>query len=250
MTNEELATLIGNGHTDLIPQLWENLRKLFFCIDFRYAKVYRRRMSECGVTIDDLHQECFFVMMASIRAYNSRSEEQSYFPFTAYIKLQYRKHMQRVISIKGRGRPNDALNRCNIELDSPIGEDEDCTLIHFLPDKESEEKYREIEESDYYSLAMNTARSLLSEKQWDLINRYYLKEQSLKTIANEYGVSTSAIQNSINTALRKLRMSAKICEALEINEYKYISVKGYMKCGSIEERIAEFKESLRENSIK
>lgn len=242
MTNEELAVLIEEGDNEAVALLWENMKKLFYRINFRYAAVYHNRMAECGVTVEDLHQECYFVMLESVRAYNARKPEHADYLLTTYVRLIYKKHFQKILSIHGRGRPKDVLNMHYDKLDETVYDDSDSVLMDFIPDDTAEEEYRNIENADYCSKAVETAKNLVSEKQWRILARVYINGQPQKAVADEIGVSTTRIQEIACSALKTLRSSEELREIAEINEYQHIGVKGCIKGGSIEERIAEFKE--------
>lgn len=250
MTNEELAVLIGKGDNEAVAVLWENMRRLFYKINYNYAAVYHRRMAECGVVLDDLNQECFFVMLESVSAYNSRKPEHTDYLLTTYVKLIYKKHFQKILSIHGRGRPNDVLNMQYDKLDETIFDDSDSVLMDFIPDDMAEKEYRCIEDADYCSNVLETAKNLLSEKQWRVLVQIYINEQPQKALADELKVSSQRVQQIAADAINKLRSSEELIEVAEINEYQHVGVKGYMRGGSIEERIAEFNESRRQSPFK
>ena len=68
MTNEELATAIQNGETELYPVLWEKIEKL---ID-RKAEIYALNLAICGRRLDpvefkkDLKQSAYFALIAAV----------------------------------------------------------------------------------------------------------------------------------------------------------------------------------------
>lgn len=68
MNNERLAALIGEGGNDeLLPLMWEKMRKLFKLWADKFYTGHKARCDLCGVTNSDLFQECYFVMLEAIR---------------------------------------------------------------------------------------------------------------------------------------------------------------------------------------
>ena len=70
MSNEELAVLAQQGNREAIEGLWEQVKRLLYQLARRF---YRRYGVECcaqrGVTMADLEQECFLVLLDAVKAY-------------------------------------------------------------------------------------------------------------------------------------------------------------------------------------
>ena len=55
-TNEELAELIKQGHTELYNDLWEQMKKLLIFKASAFYSRYMQRLQARGVCLEDLEQ--------------------------------------------------------------------------------------------------------------------------------------------------------------------------------------------------
>lgn len=69
MTNEQLANLIQQDSTELLPVLWGRVKHLVFMLCGRYYAKYAARFAACGVELCDLRQECYAAFLEAVRAY-------------------------------------------------------------------------------------------------------------------------------------------------------------------------------------
>lgn len=60
-------------------------------------------------------------------------------------------------------------------------------------------------EDDYEKLFIDDLRSALSEREWDILEKIYLKGYSVAQIATQEGVSRQAINQMKNRVLEKTR---------------------------------------------
>lgn len=60
MSNEELAMLIQQGHTEYISQLWDNLYRLIYKLCYAMYRKNSDRFSHYGITADDVLQQSYF----------------------------------------------------------------------------------------------------------------------------------------------------------------------------------------------
>ena len=70
LTNEVLAIHIQNGETDLIPQLWAQVRALICRYALRFHDRQQERCEASGATVDDLIQEAYFAFLQAVQAYD------------------------------------------------------------------------------------------------------------------------------------------------------------------------------------
>ena len=73
MTNEQLVIFIQQDSTELLPILWERVKRLCFMLCGRYYSKYRERFAACGVELCDLRQECYAAFLAAVRSYKADS---------------------------------------------------------------------------------------------------------------------------------------------------------------------------------
>lgn len=248
MTNERIAAIIAEGDSEeLLPILWEKMRRFYKMLCDEYYRTHKDRCIQCGVTVDDLMQESYISMLDSIKAYGNRKPEQSELAFTSFCKYPFKNAANKAISVGGRGNPHEPLNTYTTSLDEPIGdgEDKETTRIELVPDTEAEEPYRDIEQSDYYRVIRETAKSVLNDRLWDVIDRRYFKGETLKQVAEALGVTKERARQLENEALRKLRRSKEMRDSAAISVYRHIGVEEFIRGGSIVERAAEQEEKRR-----
>lgn len=70
MSNEELAMLIQQGHTEYISQLWDNLYRLIYKLCYAMYRKNSDRFSHYGITADDIIQQSYFGFLAAVKAYS------------------------------------------------------------------------------------------------------------------------------------------------------------------------------------
>lgn len=125
MSNEELATRIQAGERDLLPQLWEQVRR------FVYKKAKQRFVLSDGkgsVDVDDLAQSGFFALVKAVEDFQPEGE----YKFTTYLTYHLKNEFAEVCGYKTSKR--DPLLDCT-SLDTPLGDDSDSdTLLDLQPD--------------------------------------------------------------------------------------------------------------------
>lgn len=97
MTNEQLAEFIkAGGNDELMPILWERVRKLLYAIANKYYSAHSSRCERCGVTVYDLKQAAYPAYLGAVRAFDSQKGYQ----FTAYLGLQFKSAVRPLFSAK------------------------------------------------------------------------------------------------------------------------------------------------------
>ena len=254
MTNEQLAELIGQGGNDeLLPLLWEKMRKLYIQWSGKYYTAHKERCDLCGVTADDIRQESYLSMLDAVKSYASHTEEHTDTAFTSYCLYPFKTHAAELIGIRTRSAYNEPLNQYITSLDNPLtdkdGETDD-TLLTLIPDNEAEQPFRDIENADYSRLIRETVAKELKEKpkELDVIERRYYKGETLTHIAADYEVSRERIRQIEYKALRRLRNSKAIRNFQEISYYKHVSVNSYQRTriSAVEKVVEERERKLKE----
>lgn len=245
MTNEELAVKIGvDGNDDLLPVLWEQTQKYF---RMRADKYYRAFCDECmnaGVTVEDLYQECFLVLIEAISAYNKRPPEQTEYLLLTYCKYPIKSHF--AVMLGYRRRTKDALNGEKFSLNDPIAEGELCeSFLDVIVDPEGEQPFRDIEDADFYRDVCRFIAKQLREcdsHEYEVIKRRYICGQSFKQIADILGLSAERVRQIEKSALSVLRESYELKQLTIYSPYRHIGLENFKHNGSIEEQIVERKE--------
>ena len=246
MTNEELAFEIGrSGNNDLVSVLWEQTYKYF---KMRAERYYRRFQEKCdivGVDLNDLVQECYFVLVDGIRAYNQRPTEQKDYPFLAYCKFPIKNRFAIMLGYRGH---QDPLNNERYSLNDivPNGEGENLTYLDVVIDLEAEKPFRDIEDLSCYRAARKYIRELLEKDggshYFDVIERRYFRGQTYTEIAMTLELSRERVRQIEKSALKLLRESYELKQLTVYSPYRHVGLESFKHNGSIEEQIAERKE--------
>ena len=202
-TNEQLAIFIKNGNNEYIPELWENCCRLLFKLSHSFYCQDKDRFESCGITPEDMKQECYFIFMRMIEAYDPEKE----YLFLTYANYQIKYHL-RLILRKGN-YADEPLNNCKL-LSEPVSEeDEKITLGDSLRDEAAELDILNVDELVYtqqlrhaLNQEMNEA---LTEKEKQLIFLRYYANATYKEIGKAERVSINAVQQRERYALRKLK---------------------------------------------
>lgn len=207
LSNEFLAERIKQGEKQYITELWEQSYKLLYSYAFKYYTRLNERFINCGVTLEDLQQECFIIMLNMVESYDS---EKGY-KFNTYAEYQFKTHLRRLLRIGGNLAENP-LNSCN-SLSEPVTglEDEDITIEDTLTDEAAELAYSEVEELVYQSQlhnALDLAMSeRLTEQQAAIITDRFYNNSTLKECGYNNGVSLERVRQIERDSLKRLRIS-------------------------------------------
>ena len=215
MSNEELALLIKQGDTEYVTPLWEQVYKLMYGIANKYYSRYSDRFIACGISLEDLQQECYFVFLKMIEAYDPEKE----YKLLTYAKYQFKRHIKQLLRMGGNFAENP-LNSCNSLSDSVTGyEDEEITIEDTLTDKEAENDFFNIDDVVFYdelhAALDNSMSEALNDTEIEILNNRYYNGMTLNELANKRGVSGNAIRQREQNALRKLRQHNYISHSLD-----------------------------------
>lgn len=200
MTNEQLAGLIGEGGNDeLLPLLWDKVRKLMYMHADRYFRLYSDNLSAYGITSQDLKQASYSAFLKAIEGYCKSDKS---YKFTSFFKYPF-KNAVRVMLTK------DTLNTA-ASLNIPVGEDgEEKELLDYVPDSSSLESFEQIENKDVYAV-LNKAVDTLPEREQDILKQHYYGGKTYKSIAEQYNISDGRIGQLEARALKTLRMNKEV----------------------------------------
>ena len=243
LTNEELAEQIQGGNKQLIPELWERVKRLMFKLSYAYYKQHIDRCAFAGVALEDLQQESFCAFMNAVYAFKPDGG----FRFLSYIKLPLLTCFNSLLGIRGRKEPiNEAVS-----LDAPLpGTEESMTLGDTLKDQDAAIDYDDAERRIYCQElheAMEKSLETLDQQQRLIIREYWYKGKGCAAIGAQIGLSRHVVRNVENKAMRSLRKPRSVKylkpfadEYIKSHAYIGTSFTAFKYNGaSIEERIVE-----------
>lgn len=130
MTNEMLAQFIQEGGNDeLIPILWEKVRKLLYVKADRFYSLYKSACDGSGVDVWDIRQASYSAFLDAVKAYKAGGK----IKFTSYLNYPFKNAVQKLLGIRGSRR--EPLNNCT-SLDKPIEQSngETCSMLDLVAD--------------------------------------------------------------------------------------------------------------------
>lgn len=205
MTNEAMATMIRSGKTELIPILWERVRKLVAKFTCNY---YRRHYDLCrhaGVTDEDLLQEAYFGFIKAIHSYPPESGNK----FTSYLNFPIQSCFALITGQRTSKSREEPLNHA-ASLSVPVADTVDICLQDTLPDEYAYLDFEQIEIADIQRTVRESVAQLKDIRQREFIARYFLHKRSYQSIANEYSISNKQVQQIIYKGLRELRCNKQL----------------------------------------
>lgn len=214
MTNEQLAAFISEGGSDeLIPILWERVRRLLYIKSETFYSAHRAACLRAGVELWDIKQAAYTAYTDALRAF----EPDSGYRFVTYLGYPFRNRVGELLSLRGAGQ-NEPLNS-SVSLDSPVSsEDEDCTLLDLQADECSTDFIAKLE-SDSVSEIIRSEVETLEEPLCDVIRLYYLEGKTLAEVGKLIGKSSERVRQLRCKGERELRKS-KVLRSLYDEHYK------------------------------
>lgn len=205
MTNEQLAGFIKQGGNDeLIPLLWENVRKLIYIFADRYFRAYRDNLEQYGITAWDLKQQAYSAFLKAIEGY----DESKGYVFSSYLKYPFKNAVRSLLT-------KDTLNRADSlnVLVSGSDDSEPTERGDLVADERSLDFVEHIEdeaETEHIKHVVRSAVDLLPDEESKIIRKYYFEGKTYKDIATENGKSIERIRQQHNKALKHLRNNREL----------------------------------------
>ena len=209
---------------------------------FRQAKRYESILERSGgsVGIEDLEQAGRIAIMQAQQKYDC-SAGASFLWFSAYF---IRKAMRSVLGIDRAGRLPPTMVYLDALIDSESSEGD--SIIDLIPDPsipDNAERFAEEAEQQEISEAVHDAiRRLKSEKQQEIITRYYLEGQQAKVIAEAMDIKTPAVHAARHDALNKLRRNPQLSRLAKDRYPHHVTLAGFRRTWSSEQELAILRE--------
>lgn len=230
MTNEELATAIQKGRSDLIARLWDQTEAF---IRFRARSAMSNIPASCGVTEEDLSQCGYFALISAIETYDAEKGN-----FLSWLEFYLKSEFAKAGTYRTSHR--DPLNEAR-SLDAPMtGEDSDgdSAFVDFLPSERDD--YAGTDErifQEQLHTALEEAMDKLPSTQSTVLRERYWSGTRLQTLAENHGVSVEEVRRRERRGLQNLRRSSharKLAEFLDenTNYFSGTGAQSYQRSGT------------------
>lgn len=199
MTNEEIVILIQQGQKEYCTELWKRVSKLINMMIGKYAE---RRILPNDIDKEDLLQCGYFVMLAAVKAYDRNKE----YKFNSYLSFHVKNAVNTAINHGKRSISTVDIKEFSYNKTVSGDDGEETELLELMQDELTLYEYEHLEVSDIQKHVWEAVAEL-PERQGEVIRRYYLERESLKTIAEDKGVSVQNIQERKKQGIQMLRKS-------------------------------------------
>lgn len=205
MTNEQLAEFIQQGGNDeLIPLLWENVRKLVYLRAGQYFETHTEKCTRCGVELWDLKQAGYFAFLNAIKGFKADSG----YMFTTFLNFPLKNKFAELTGGRIQSGGTDPLNNC-LSLGQPVKEEdgENTTLGDLQADEQSTEFVERLDSALCSEIILNEL-STLPDREEQVIRLYYLQGLTQLQIGEMLGLSGERVRQIKVRGERKLRQSS------------------------------------------
>lgn len=243
MTNEQLAIAIQQGDTSKTAELWQNSYKWLYKLAYQYYTRLQKRFISSGVTLEDLQQECYFIFLDMVAAFNPDKE----YKFTSYADLQIRSRLRILLGIRN-GKDIMPLNSAS-SFDVDLTGTDDFTLLDSLESETAAADFETVEDRIFNRELADTLERMmndyLTQRQKSVIIGRFYNNMLLRELGEVYGVSADVIRVEENNALKALRRHKRDLQSFKehyITEHAF----NYTSLGSFKERLASSQELIIE----
>ena len=223
MTNELLAEAIKAGQSELILELWEQIRPW---IEYRARTVHAAVRGRGGTTVDDLIQSGYFALLGAIETYDSGKGS-----FVGWLSWYLKREF--AAATGGRARSRDPLDFAQSLDATTENDDGEVSLIDLIPDvrNEYEDADRRILNEELHD-ALDCAINALPPAQAEVIRAQFWRGKTLSEIAEKSGEKRANIYSRRTKALRAIERSkyaAGLREYLDENTdyYRGVSARAF-----------------------
>ena len=191
-----MIELIQTGeNNNLLPVLWEQVRKLLNSIADRYYIAYSEKCTRYGITDSDLKQMTYNAYLGAVKAYDKNKG----FKFTTYLNFQF----------KWVIRPLFCNNPLNDSTSFITGDEGEIELIEVIKDNDSYSNYEAFENGSITDI-VRKAVGLLPDELRNIIYLRYYKELSVKATSKKLKITENEARSKERAALNLLRKNTAI----------------------------------------
>lgn len=245
MTNEALALAIQGGR-DLWAELWEQVERFIYQL---VCSIYNKQRGACqraGVELEDLLQCGFLALRDAVKAYDPKTG----YKLLAFIKYPMQNHINALLGRRGKADP---LNE-SVSLDELMPGAEDLTLADSVEDDNAGEAFEGIIDREYnrelHKALLECLNSLDGQQRRCIVGKYF-DGMTLAEIGVRENISPERARQLQAKSLRTLRrpehtkrLKSFMDEIIESKAYHGVGFSAWAARGSVEERLAEYREQL------
>lgn len=212
MTNEELVSQIQKGERDLLPQLWEGVRRYVAKVARSYMVLYDGRY---GVELDDLIQSGFIAMVNAAETYRPGEAN-----FLTWLKYHVKTVFAEATNRRTKAQKKDPLHVASSLYELLSGdEDGEVLLMDTIP---APDAFEDVEAKIYREQLRNDLEAVLStipQRNADVLRLYFFEDKELAEIAESQGISAAAVGAYKRDGLQKMRQKTNTKQGAKLKAY-------------------------------
>lgn len=197
MTNEELVARIQGGETELMLQLWDQVKPFIYWMA-RQRIILTSGLG--GVEIADLVQAGYLALVDAVERFNPDGGS-----FISLLSLTLRTAFSDASGTRTRRQALDPINHA-VSLDEPVNDDGDVYLVDTIQDDRND--YEDADQwiwLDQLHVALDAAMKALPADQDATIRRRYYDGETLREIAADDGVSIERVRQRERQGLKTMK---------------------------------------------
>jgi RNA polymerase sporulation-specific sigma factor len=205
MSNEELVKRIKDGETNLLADLWMQVRRF---IAKRASVFLLQHRDRSKVDKEDLIQSGYFALLEAIRKYDPEAGSS----FINYFNYHLRRRFRMEAGIWSSRR--DALLEA-LSIDDVIwgGDNEDVTFADTIKSEAAEAEFDEAIErvkNEQIANAVKKCMQKLKPIYQEVLIQIYFEQHKIKDIAKDHGLSNRQVTLIHHWAIKRLRVMPAI----------------------------------------
>lgn len=212
LTNEQLAEFIQQGGgDDLIPVLWERVRKLLYLLSDEWRRSHAVMCADRGIEAWDIKQAAYFAFLKAVDSFKAKDG----LPLASYFKYSLTNEIRKLL-----GGKNAALNNAD-RLDAPLkngDEGDEAGALDRLIDDAAQESFERIEDESIAD-TVRAAVVNLPDRLRAIIDLYYFRGLNYLKCGAVLGVSRERARQLKNVALDRLRNDSGIKQLADAYGY-------------------------------
>lgn len=247
-TNEELAILIQDGHTELYLELWQNVEAF---TQQQAMRFHRAAKNIIGVVdVEDCMQEAIFALYGAVKAFDRNRG----YKFLTYYGKHLLNAFAKCCGLRTVRDKKDPI-QMHFSIDAPITNSTDgdpFTLSDFLPDNKAGADFESAINSvwnEELREAIMGALELLPKNEKTAVSGRYLENRPVGELAEAIGVSAERAcaigRSGVERMRRQSRRTGLYDFWYEESAYNFTSLGHFKRTGkSSQETLLEIRERM------
>lgn len=221
MSNEDLAIRIQKGESELIPDLWEQVKKLAM---WKARRIANALEGSKRIEFDEFVNAGYLALSEAVEAYNPERGK-----FSTLYMFYLRTAFSEVLGCRTERTKNDPIHKA-LSLEMPLGDDPDGDMLsELIPDASALAAFEAADDRLWLKelhISLEKALCAIPPRYSDVLRRRYYQDETIQEIAADLGVSDSAIANMEKKGLRLIRVSSAAKQLISFSEFDYYRYTG------------------------